>query len=125
MTDILPPFSSIKRKRRNKPTHLSKDGRLILSAGDKRKQLDRIYERDSMTCHLCGFFVRREDATPDHLRICGMGGGNRDDRDENVRLAHSWCNTKRGSLALDEFVNRGLTKPCPPKLGKPLEERGC
>ncbi len=88
------------KKRRSKPTREYPDGRVVLSEKDRREQLAYIYERDNRICHLCGKYVRREDASRDHLRIRGMGGAFTDDRPENIKLAHGFCNTQRGSKPL-------------------------
>jgi 5-methylcytosine-specific restriction endonuclease McrA len=58
-----------------------------------------IYERDDWTCQLCG--ERVEDGLPpsdiwaatlDHIIPRSRGGG---DGDENLQLAHRWCNSKK------------------------------
>ena len=37
------------------------------------------------------------DVVPDHQEPKGMGGGQRDDRPENIRAVHSRCNLEKGS----------------------------
>lgn len=72
------------------------------------KQLNRIYKRDRAVCWICLFlgrsvaesFVAREDASRDHLTPLSKG---RDDRDENMRLAHRSCNSKRGDLTIEQM----------------------
>jgi 5-methylcytosine-specific restriction endonuclease McrA len=59
-----------------------------------------IYDRDDAICHLCDKFVPREQASRDHLRPRSLGGK----LDfENIKLAHTDCNSRRGSLPVREF----------------------
>jgi 5-methylcytosine-specific restriction endonuclease McrA len=71
--------------------------------------IDIIYERDDATCHLCGNFVPREEASRDHVKPRSAGGKL---TFENILLAHSSCNSRRGSRAVAEFralLERQLT----------------
>lgn len=62
-----------------------------------------IYERDGWVCQICHEPVDR-DGEPtgawfpslDHVTPRSLGGG---DDDDNLRLAHRWCNSVRGNLA--------------------------
>lgn len=61
-----------------------------------------IYERDGWTCQICLEPVDPDtpknstwDATLDHITPKSKGGS---DDPENLRLAHRWCNSVRGSL---------------------------
>lgn len=62
-----------------------------------------IYERDGWACQICHEPVDRA-AEPtgawfpslDHITPRSLGGG---DDDNNLRLAHRWCNSVRGNLA--------------------------
>lgn len=60
-----------------------------------------IYERDEWRCKLCGDPVRldvhhnhREAPTLDHITPRLHGG---DDEEDNLRLAHRHCNSRRGA----------------------------
>jgi len=53
-----------------------------------------IYERDGGRCHICERFVWDGDFTLDHLIPLSKGG---EHTALNVRLAHRWCNSKRGA----------------------------
>lgn len=62
--------------------------------------IDIIYERDDKICHLCHQFVPREQASRDHVKPRSQGGKL---SFENILLAHSSCNSRRGSRAVAEF----------------------
>lgn len=66
------------------------------------KRRKRIAERDGWKCHLCGLPVHptgrgKGSATIDHVIPVSKGGSN---ALENLRLAHSSCNFKRGNADL-------------------------
>lgn len=69
-----------------------------------RKRRLSIYERDAYTCWLCNDQVdmsadpKRSDWGPslDHVIPRTLGGG---DEDDNLRLAHRWCNAIRGDAS--------------------------
>ena len=71
-------------------------------------QLARLWERDGGKCHLCGKNVpmrtRRQDnplaPSRDHITPQKHGGK---DSPDNLRLAHAYCNSRRGDLPVDEF----------------------
>jgi 5-methylcytosine-specific restriction endonuclease McrA len=86
------------RKSRSKPTRHTKDGRLILSSADRTKQRLRLWNSRSHLCEICGMpIVYYAQMELDHKIPRGMGGGTRDDSDENQRVTHSWCNQAKGS----------------------------
>lgn len=65
-----------------------------------RRRRQNIYERDEWTCQLCLEPVdptldpiNDRAASLDHI-ICRSRGG--DNADQNLRLAHRWCNSVRG-----------------------------
>lgn len=58
---------------------------------------DAIYARDGGYCYLCKLYVARELATFDHVVPLARGGT---DAEDNVRLAHRACNSKKGDDAL-------------------------
>jgi 5-methylcytosine-specific restriction endonuclease McrA len=58
-----------------------------------------VWMRDQGICQICHDPrpMTFGECTMDHLNPCGMGGGFRDDRAENLRCAHYLCNTAKGS----------------------------
>jgi hypothetical protein len=43
-------------------------------------------------------FTDYSDVVPDHEDPKGMGGAWRDDHPDNIRAAHWWCNSEKGSM---------------------------
>ena len=84
-------------KRRVKPQRVRYKEKGIVhslsSQSQRKKQLDRIYERDKGICQLCGFPVLREEASRDHI-ISPLNGGDGKD-DNNMQLAHKLCNSEK------------------------------
>jgi 5-methylcytosine-specific restriction endonuclease McrA len=62
--------------------------------------LEEVYRRDRGVCHLCGRWVRFEDASRDHLRPRSLGGPT---TWKNIKLAHKKCNSRRSSRPVKEF----------------------
>lgn len=66
------------------------------------------WETQGKICALCGLRLNWKDAVSDHKEPRGMGGGSRDDRQENIQAVHGLCNTQKGSRRLnpllDDFV---------------------
>lgn len=56
--------------------------------------LDKLYVRDSSICHLCKRFVKRCDASRDHVIPRSRGGCN---AASNIALAHKKCNNLKGN----------------------------
>lgn len=67
------------------------------------KYLKIVFERDRRTCWLCGCPVFRKDASLDHVTPVSKGGS---DALSNLRLAHTWCNRKRGNRDVHPAVVR-------------------
>lgn len=83
-------------KRCSRQSERHRSGRFVVTPSRRLK----IYERDGWTCQLCTEPVdpslHHSDqwaATLDHIVPRSQGG---DDSDENLRLAHRWCNSVRG-----------------------------
>lgn len=57
-----------------------------------------IIERDQSTCHLCGGLVSADDIHIDHIVPLSRGGNHSAD---NVAVAHSMCNMRKGSRLSD------------------------
>jgi len=55
------------------------------------------WEAQGRKCAICHEPLRWADSTVDHIRPRGMGGGARDDRQENIAAVHGLCNQERGS----------------------------
>jgi 5-methylcytosine-specific restriction endonuclease McrA len=62
--------------------------------------IDLIYERDNGVCHLCDRVVPRLEASRDHVKPRSEGGKT---NFENIKLAHTSCNSRRGSRPVAEF----------------------
>jgi 5-methylcytosine-specific restriction endonuclease McrA len=75
-----------------------KDGRVILSAYQRRKQRKSLWDLRPHVCEICRKTIWTiSDMELDHEKPKKMGGGSRDDSDENQRLTHIWCNRIKGS----------------------------
>lgn len=97
------------RCRRNAEKRYRTYGKGGMARG-RRFTLRDVAVRDGWTCHLCGgdvpqrqFNFEPDDPTMDHLLPRSHGGYH---ELENVRLAHFYCNSKRGNRLLP-----GYTKP--------------
>jgi 5-methylcytosine-specific restriction endonuclease McrA len=56
--------------------------------------LDAIYDRDNAKCSVCKRHVVREQASLEHVVPLSAGGAH---TEENLRLAHRTCNSKKGA----------------------------
>ncbi len=56
-----------------------------------------LMDRDNEVCHLCGEFVRWDQASVDHLIPISKGG---EHSYANTKLAHMTCNKRRGAKPL-------------------------
>jgi 5-methylcytosine-specific restriction endonuclease McrA len=74
-----------RRRQRLKDAKAAAVGRIDLKA---------IVARDGGRCHLCGKLVAAADRSFDHLIPLSLGGPHTQD---NLRLAHKRCNSKRGA----------------------------
>jgi len=73
------------------------------AAGRVRAQLvflDVIRERDNQMCHLCNRWVSIHEASLDHVIPLSKGGEHNED---NIKLAHSVCNSKKGDRLMGEL----------------------
>lgn len=48
-------------------------------------------------CAICQRYILLAYATSDHINPRGMGGGRRDDRQENIQATCFQCNSEKGS----------------------------
>lgn len=71
---------------------LCKEGRDIYMG-----RIRTAWEQQKRTCAICGKYLKIDEATADHIKLRKMGGGSRDDRQENIAAVHPVCNTSRGS----------------------------
>ena len=69
------------------------DGRVTIAVHVRRT----VIARDGFRCHLCAGDVDPSDVHLDHLLPVSRGGGN---EPENLRVAHSRCNIRRGNREL-------------------------
>jgi 5-methylcytosine-specific restriction endonuclease McrA len=81
------PDEVLKRPKRRRAERL----KAALKAPINREE---IFARDEWRCWICGEPVLREHASIDHLVPIARGGS---DQPDNVRLAHSLCNSRRGA----------------------------
>jgi len=72
---------------------------LLCKAGaDEYQRRKRVaWEKQGKLCSICHQHLNWGDSTVDHIKVRGMGGGSRDDRQENIAAAHAQCNADRGS----------------------------
>jgi 5-methylcytosine-specific restriction endonuclease McrA len=74
--------------------------------------IERLRLRDGDYCHICEVLMRfdkseREsaiDATVDHIQPVSNGG--KQSSMSNMKLAHRWCNNRRGILPVTEELSR-------------------
>ena len=74
--------------------------------------VERLRRRDGDYCHICEVLMRFDkserdsaiDATVDHIVPVSNGGKLR--AMSNTRLAHRWCNNRRGILPVTEEISR-------------------
>lgn len=78
-------------------------GRVLFtfSYGDLREKIPSrlrraVLERDGLVCGLCGHDVDEDDVHIDHITPVTRGGRNRLD---NLQVAHSLCNIRKGNRA--------------------------
>lgn len=89
--------------REPEPVHVFPDGREVCNflttsgRSEYRRRLTVAWKLQRGMCGICHGYVRLGDASADHVLTRGMGGGRRDDRQENIRATHLWCNSERGS----------------------------
>jgi 5-methylcytosine-specific restriction endonuclease McrA len=99
------PFD--KPKNQKKPeqpaVRVFKDGReqcnqLTKKGRDEYERRKRVaWEGQNKICAICRQRLNWADTTVDHKNPRGMGGGSRDDRQENLAAVHWLCNTEKGS----------------------------
>lgn len=73
---------------------------------------DAIFQRDGLTCYLCGEEFDRENLHLDHVVPLSRGGNHTPD---NIRVACKWCNARKGDYLLSELAPETLkptTKVC-------------
>jgi 5-methylcytosine-specific restriction endonuclease McrA len=61
---------------------------------------EQLRQRDGHDCYLCGEFVTRKTVSMDHVIPVSRGGNH---TRENLRLAHSRCNSLKGDRLLSEI----------------------
>ena len=105
----LPAFPKPGQQKR-KPKYLDDDGVFRYPDGrevcdlkskkgsDEYQRRKRVaWEAQGRTCSICHLRLNWADSTVDHKEPRGMGGGSRDDRQENIAAAHATCNCEKGS----------------------------
>lgn len=89
------------------------DGREVLDLTMRAGKLEygnrlRIaYLRQGRICSICRKYLRFPEATVDHFKPKKMGGSEHDDRQQNLRAAHLYCNTEKGSKRIGELHATG------------------
>jgi len=72
--------------------------RYKLSPAEIKKVLDRKIREQHGVCPACNLAMEDySDIEPDHIKPKGMNGARADDRSENIRATHWWCNRDKGS----------------------------
>ena len=75
-----------------------RDGRIILTPSQRTAQRKMLWATREHICAIChGPILEISDMELDHEKPKKMGGGSRDDSDENQQLTHIWCNRIKGS----------------------------
>lgn len=93
--------------------------------GVKHARLVKLWRRFGGRCHLCGFRVPHpildldaldDDNAPtaDHAKPRAEGGG----CGKNLRLAHRWCNVRRGRLPLCRPLRRAIRAEAAARFGQ-------
>ena len=108
-------FPKLRYIRKLPAVHIFKDGREVCRfntlAGrleyQRRKRI--MWERQKGKCFLCGKPLAWDDSTFEHEDGRGMNGAKRDDRIEKDGkpyngAAHLFCNTRKGSMSLTQFL---------------------
>lgn len=110
--NYIPAFPKPGQIKKVKPAFKTlRDGReicdLLTKAGrDEYTRRKRVaWEQQKGVCAICHLKLNWGDATVDHKKVRGMGGGSRDDRQENLAAVHYVCNTKRGSRTSGFYGN--------------------
>lgn len=62
-----------------------------------RRRTDAWYRQQGTCAGECDMYVPPGEATLDHITPRGMGGSTRDDRQENLQMMCSFCNSAKGS----------------------------
>jgi hypothetical protein len=115
-TPMYPKPGQVKKKPES--VRVLKDGREILNMLTKQgrdeyirrrrvaweSQTEVVGKRTIHICSICKQELLWKDATSDHKRSRGMGGGTRDDRQENIGAAHFLCNQQKGSTIDPDIV---------------------
>lgn len=86
--------------------------KLKLDASGRKPSKKGLWHRDAGQCQYCQKVVTISNATIDHVIPKSRGGGH---TWENLVIACSKCNGKKGSRLLEECNMSLNKKPCPPK----------
>jgi len=103
------------------------DGREICSKtpSGKREYNRRIvvmWKRDGCRCCLCGQPINLREATFEHKESRGLGGGKRDDRIESNGVSHWNGNMAKGSMHIDNYLEKPLFERISLCLGRTITE---
>ncbi len=82
-------------KRPNYETMNHEAKRRRIEGSGRKAQLERIYERDKGICQLCGNPVARRNASRDHIKDFALCTPEEARSDDNLQLAHTWCNEQK------------------------------
>jgi hypothetical protein len=93
--------------------------------GVRNTRLVKLWEQFGGRCHLCGGRVPHpileldavdEDNAPtaDHAKLRAEGGGG----GQNLRLAHRWCNNRRGRRPLNRDLRRIIREEVAGRFGE-------
>lgn len=104
---VIPKFPKPSQlKKTQEAVKVYRDGREVCqnnTAGkaeyERRRRI--AWEDQEKRCNWCDRCLRWDEATTDHIRPRGMGGGRRDDRQENIAAVHGPCNMEKGSRRIE------------------------
>lgn len=78
--------------------HHPRGYRIRRSKSAMTKLLEKKVIEQYCACCIClELFTDAADITPEHKEPRGIGGAWRDDHEDNIGAAHSWCNGEKGS----------------------------
>jgi hypothetical protein len=103
------------------------DGREICSKTPVgRREYNRrivvMWKRDGCRCCLCGQPINLCDATFEHKESRGMNGSKRDDRIEFNGVSHWNGNMAKGSMHIDNYLEKPLFERIQLCLGRAISE---
>lgn len=70
----------------------------------KKLVIEKVGEQENLCCDCGKPFTDMAEVTPEHLTPRGIGAAWRDDHEDNIGAAHSWCNVEKGSRRIPNLA---------------------